>query len=142
VLIWIAGRFLTKDPILSVEPQAPQEFDERDEEPEDDQPTKKKKKKKPKKKTNAGEDDMPGLIPPYPYKDAPSDMPALIPLSVANERLKNKQAMGGAATEPKILAKKNNVMLEEVEDADTHKPDASGSKKKKKVRAEDGREQD
>lgn len=128
----LKGRFLTKNPILSVEPQAPRaEFDERDE--DEDQPSKKKKKKKPKKKTGGGgEDDLPGLLPPYPYKNAPSDMPGLIPLSVASERLKNKQAMGAATSEPKILAKKNNVMLEEVEDADTPKAEGSGSKKKKK----------
>ncbi|KAG8685986.1 hypothetical protein FRC08_012795, partial [Ceratobasidium sp. 394] len=50
----LKGRFLTKNPILSVDPQPPHaEFDERDEDDEHgaDQPGKKKKKKKPKKKT-------------------------------------------------------------------------------------------
>ncbi|KAG9098131.1 hypothetical protein FRC06_006777 [Ceratobasidium sp. 370] len=132
----LRGRFLTKNPILSVDPQPPHaEFDERDEDDEHgpDQPGKKKKKKKPKKKTGAagGEDDLPGLIPIYPYKGYAPDLPPLIPVSVAAERLKAKNA--ASPSEPKILTKKNNVMLEEVEDADTHKAEGSG-KKKKKVR--------
>ncbi|KAG8700699.1 hypothetical protein FRC08_004554, partial [Ceratobasidium sp. 394] len=86
----------------------------------------------PKKKTGAtgGDDDLPALIPVYPYKGYAPDLPPLIPVSVAAERLKAKNA--ASPSEPKILAKKNNVMLEEVEDADTHKAEGSGKKKKKK----------
>ncbi|QRW11441.1 YcfA-like protein [Ceratobasidium sp. AG-Ba] len=128
----LRGRFLSKDPVLSVDPQPPVEFDERDEDDDHEgAPGKKKKKKKPKKKAaGAGDDDMPGLVPIYPYKGYAPDLPPLIPVSVAAERLKAKQA--SAAKEPKVEVKKNNVMLEEVEDADTHKAEGSGKKKKKK----------
>ncbi|KAG9122410.1 hypothetical protein FRC07_001219, partial [Ceratobasidium sp. 392] len=129
----LKGRFLTKNPILSVDPQPTPEFDERDEDDEHpDQPGKKKKKKKAKKKTGAapGEDDLPPLEPIYQYRGpVAKDMPPLIPVSVAAERLKAKNA--ASASEPKVLVNKNNVKLEEVEDADTHKAEGSGKKKKK-----------
>ncbi|KAG8732008.1 hypothetical protein FRC11_001107 [Ceratobasidium sp. 423] len=127
----LKGRFLTKDPVLSVDPQPIQPDFESDEEPDGEHPGKKKKKKKPKKKAAAGgDDDMPGLLPAYPYKNAPPDLPALIPLSVANERLKAKQ--GPAAPASKVEVQKPNVMLEELVDEEAHKPEGSGKKKKKK----------
>ncbi|CAE6526758.1 unnamed protein product [Rhizoctonia solani] len=130
---WDLGRFLGKDPVLSVEPQPIQpDFEEDEDEEGGDQPGKKKKKKKPKKKAGAGvvgDDDIPGLIPAYPYPKAPADLPALIPLSVANERLKAKQ---GQAPGSKVEVQKPNVTLEELDDPDAHKPEGSGKKKKKK----------
>lgn len=129
----LKGRFLTKNPILSVDPEAPRaEFDERDE--DQDQTGKKKKKKKPKKKTGgaAGDDEvLPSLLPAYPIKGIASDLPPLIPVSVAAERLKARNAAAAAGGE-KVLVKKANVQLGEVDDEDTHKPETSGKKKKKK----------
>ncbi|ELU38900.1 hypothetical protein AG1IA_07070 [Rhizoctonia solani AG-1 IA] len=132
------GRFLTKDPALSVEPQPLQpDFESDDEQDEHgDHPAKKKKKKKTKKKPAGGaggDDDMPGLIPTYPYRHTPADLPALIPLSVANERLKAKQSSAGGL---RAEAKKPSVTVEELEDPDAGGAGgggAGGGKKKKKV---------
>ncbi|KAF8598711.1 hypothetical protein BDV93DRAFT_526620 [Ceratobasidium sp. AG-I] len=130
----LKGRFLSKNPILSVDPEAPRaEFDERDE--EQDQTGKKKKKKKPKKKAGGaagGEEELPSLLPAYPVKGVAPDLPPLIPVSVAAERLKARNAGATSASEPKVLVKKNNVVLEEGDDVDAHKPEGSGKKKKKK----------
>ncbi|CAE6497470.1 unnamed protein product [Rhizoctonia solani] len=127
----LKGRFLGKDPVLSVEPQPTQPDFEDDDDEHDGETGKKKKKKKPKKKAGgaAGDDDLPGLLPAYPYKNAPPDLPALIPLSVANERLKAKQAQAPAS---KVEVQKPNVMLEELDDPEANKPEGSGGKKKKK----------
>ncbi|KAF8747659.1 HicA toxin of bacterial toxin-antitoxin, partial [Rhizoctonia solani] len=133
----LKGRFLTKDPALSVEPQPLQpDFESDDEQDEHgDHPAKKKKKKKTKKKPAGGaggDDDMPGLIPAYPYRRTPADLPALIPLSVANERIKAKQASAGGL---RAEVKKPNVTVEELEDPDAGGAGgggASGGKKKKK----------
>ncbi|KAF8749705.1 HicA toxin of bacterial toxin-antitoxin [Rhizoctonia solani] len=135
------GRFLTKDPALSVEPQPLQpDFESDDEQDEHgDHPAKKKKKKKTKKKPAGGaggDDDMPGLIPTYPYRHTPADLPALIPLSVANERLKAKQSSAGGL---RAEAKKPSVTVEELEDPDAGGAGgggAGGGKKKKKVAEE------
>lgn len=71
-------------------------------------------------------------MPAYPVKGIASDLPPLIPVSVAAERLKARNAAAAAGGE-KVLVKKANVQLGEVDDEDTHKPETSG-KKKKKVR--------
>ncbi|KAH7332604.1 hypothetical protein B0J17DRAFT_722141 [Rhizoctonia solani] len=130
----LKGRFLSKDPVLSVEPQPIQaDFEEDEDDEGGDQTGKKKKKKKPKKKAGpgavGGDDDIPGLLPTYPYPNAPADLPALIPLGVAHERLKAKQ---GQAPASKVEVQKPNVMIEELEDPDAHKPEGPGKKKKKK----------
>ncbi|CAE6373255.1 unnamed protein product [Rhizoctonia solani] len=130
----LKGRFLTKDPVLSVEPQPLQpDFESDDEDEHGDHPTKKKKKKKTKKKAGGaagGDDDLPALIPPYPYRKAPPDMPALIPLSVANERLKAKHT--SAAPAARVEVQKPNVTLEELEDPDANAAGGGGGGKKKK----------
>ncbi|KAJ1300287.1 hypothetical protein OPQ81_005113 [Rhizoctonia solani] len=110
----LKGRFLTKDPVLSVEPQpvAPN-FESEDEAAA----------------AAGGDDDLPGLLPTYPYENAPPDLPALIPLTVADERLKAEQANPPTS---KVEVQKPNVTVEEVVDEEAHKPEGSGKKKKKK----------
>lgn len=93
----------------------------------DGQPSKKKKKAK---KKGGSVDGLPGLIPAYSYKNVPLDMPAMIPLSVASERLKNKPATAWGS-EPKAPAKKTAVVVEEVEDADARRHETNKKKKKK-----------